>query len=81
MRAAPPHATVEVWAQDEHRIGLKPVRRRVWLLPDMDPIAPIWPRYQWMTHRYCFVRRCCLKHRASGMQRNVKGSAAKHHHR
>ena len=50
IRAAHPGATVEVWAQDEHRIGLKPVQRRVWLLPDMAPVAPVWPRYKW-----CYV--------------------------
>lgn len=50
IRAAHPGAVVEVWAQDEHRLGLKPVQRRVWLLPDMDPVAPVWPRYEW-----CYV--------------------------
>lgn len=50
IRVAHPGATVEVWAQDEHRIGLKPVRRRVWLLPDRRPVAPVWPRYAW-----CYV--------------------------
>ena len=50
VRAARPGTTVEVWAQDEHRIGLKAVQRRVWLLPDMEPIAPVWPRYKW-----CYV--------------------------
>jgi hypothetical protein len=47
-RAAHPGRPVEVWAADEHRLGLKPVRRRVW--------APHWPaagplghhRYQWL---------------------------------
>ena len=28
--AAHPGRPVEVWAEDEHRLGLKPVRRRVW---------------------------------------------------
>ena len=28
--AAHPDAAVEVWAMDEHRIGLQPVLRRVW---------------------------------------------------
>ncbi len=32
------------------RLGLKPVQRRVWLLPDMEPLAPVWPRYAW-----CYV--------------------------
>jgi transposase len=50
VQLAHPGATVEVWAQDEHRIGLKPVLRRVWLLPDMRPVVPVWPRYQW-----CYV--------------------------
>jgi len=50
VRAARPGTTVEIWAQDEHRIGLKAVQRRVWLLPDMEPIAPVWPRYKW-----CYV--------------------------
>jgi transposase len=34
-----PQATVEVWAVDEHRIGLKPLLRRVWLLPGQRPMA------------------------------------------
>jgi transposase len=50
IHAAHPGATVKVWAQDEHRLGLKPVQRRVWLLPDMERIAPVWPRYEW-----CYV--------------------------
>lgn len=32
---------------DEHRIGLKPLLRRVWTLPGQRPIAPVEPRYQW----------------------------------
>jgi hypothetical protein len=42
-----PRATVELWATDEHRIGLKPVLKRVWTLPGQRPIAPVEPRYQW----------------------------------
>lgn len=30
MATAFPRATVELWAMDEHRIGLKPLLRRVW---------------------------------------------------
>ncbi len=40
VRAAHPGTSVEVWAQDEHRIGLKPVQRRVWLLPDSVTRSP-----------------------------------------
>jgi hypothetical protein len=42
-----PTARVELWATDEHRIGLKPLVRRVWTLPGQRPIAPVEPRYEW----------------------------------
>jgi hypothetical protein len=38
---------VELWATDEHRIGLKPLLKRVWTLPGQRPLAPVEPRYQW----------------------------------
>lgn len=50
QRAAYPHAQVAVWAEDEHRIGLQPVVRRVWTLPGQRPLARVWLRYQW-----CYV--------------------------
>jgi transposase len=48
-----PHASVELWAVDEHRIGLKPIVRKVWTLPSAPsqrpkrPIAPVEHRYDW----------------------------------
>jgi hypothetical protein len=42
-----PQATVELCAVDEHRIGLKPILKRVWTLPGQRPIAPIEHRYDW----------------------------------
>lgn len=42
-----PQATVELWAVDEHRIGLKPILRTVWTLPDYRPLAPVEHRYAW----------------------------------
>lgn len=30
LRQAHPEARIELWSQDEHRIGLKPILRRVW---------------------------------------------------
>lgn len=42
-----PHASVELWAVDEHRIGLKPILRKVWTLPGQRPIAPVEHRYEW----------------------------------
>jgi hypothetical protein len=45
-----PDAQVEVWATDEHRIGLKPILKRVWTLPGQRPLRPVAlvePRYDW----------------------------------
>jgi transposase len=42
-----PQASVELWAVDEHRIGLKPLLRRVWTLPGHRPIAPVEHLYAW----------------------------------
>ena len=45
-----PAAQVERWATDspdEHRIGLKPILRRVWTLPGHRPLAPVEPRDAW----------------------------------
>lgn len=40
---------------DEHRLGLKPVLRRVWARRGRRPIAMVRPRYQWLWV-YGFVR-------------------------
>jgi hypothetical protein len=32
IQQAYPEATVELWATDQHRIGLKPILRRIWVL-------------------------------------------------
>ena len=53
-RAANPRATVEVWAFDEHRLGLKPITRRVWARQGQRPIARVNHRYQWL-YLYGFV--------------------------
>jgi transposase len=45
---------VEVWAQDEARLGLKPLLRRVWTLPGERPLALSWHRYEWL-YVYAFV--------------------------
>ena len=54
-RAAHPGRPVEVWAEDEHRLGLKPVRRRVWAPIGERPIALGHHRYQWL-HVTAFVQ-------------------------
>ncbi|NEQ23689.1 MAG: IS630 family transposase, partial [Microcoleus sp. SIO2G3] len=43
-----PEAIVEVWAQDEHRIGLHPVNRLVWVPLAEQPIASVNWKYQWL---------------------------------
>lgn len=54
MRWLCPHKHVEVWAQDEARLGLKPVVRRTWALIGQRPTAHHYPRYKWL-YTYGFV--------------------------
>jgi len=49
-----PHASVEPWAMDEHRIGLKPILRRVWAPKGATVKAPVAQRYEWM-YVFAFV--------------------------
>jgi transposase len=46
---------VEVWAFDEHRLGLKPILRKIWAPRGCRPIAKGHHRYQWL-YLYGFVR-------------------------
>ena len=39
---------------DEHRIGLKPILRRIWAPKGATVVAPVAQRYQWM-YVYAFV--------------------------
>jgi hypothetical protein len=59
VEAAPPNATVEAWCQDEGRVGLKPIVRRVWVKRGSRPRALNEHRYDWL-YSYSFV------HPASG---------------
>ena len=45
---------VELWAMDEHRVGLKPILRRVWARRGKRPQAVVRPRYEWL-YVYAFV--------------------------
>lgn len=40
---------------DEHRVGLKPIVRRVWAKRGERPVVEVYPRYEW-TYIYGFVR-------------------------
>jgi transposase len=46
---------VELWAEDEARLGLKPVMRRVWAPVGKRPVARFKRGYKW-TYLYGFVR-------------------------
>lgn len=50
-----PTAGVEVWAQDEARVGLVPIVRRVWASKGERPLAQQRRRYEWV-YVYAFVR-------------------------
>ena len=54
MKQAHPAAAMEVWAQDEHRVGLLTVLRRVWARRAQRPRAEAQHRYVW-TYVYGFV--------------------------
>ncbi|HEV8192638.1 MAG TPA: IS630 family transposase [Ktedonobacterales bacterium] len=47
MADAFPQASVELWATDEHRIGLKPLIRKVWAPVGQRPTAVVQHRFAW----------------------------------
>jgi hypothetical protein len=49
-----PGRPVEVWAFDEHRLGLKPLRRRIWAKIGERPTARSSHKYKWL-YLYAFV--------------------------
>ncbi len=55
QEAYPKAEQVELWAEDEARLGLKPVIRRVWAPVGRRPIARVERGYEW-TYLYGFVR-------------------------
>ena len=55
IEKAHPGAEVELWAEDEARLGLKPVIRRVWAPVGKRPVARFKRGYKW-TYLYGFVR-------------------------
>ena len=43
-----PDATVEIWAEDEHRIGLQPLTRKVWVEAGEVPTAQVNWKREWL---------------------------------
>ena len=50
-----PDATVEIWAEDEHRIGWQPVTRQVWVETGEVPTAVVNWKREWLW-LYAFVQ-------------------------
>ncbi|CAN5474070.1 MAG: IS630 family transposase [Actinomycetota bacterium] len=50
-----PTAKFELWSEDEHRLGLKPIIRKAWSLVGQRPTVEVQHRYEW-TYLYAFVR-------------------------
>ena len=48
MRATYPRAAVEVWATDEHRLGLKPILRPLWARRGQRPVVRVQQRFAWL---------------------------------
>lgn len=48
LQAKYPEAEIEVWSEDEHRLGLQPILRRVWTPIGEQPIADVKIQYQWL---------------------------------
>ena len=49
-----PDQKIEVWFFDEHRVGLKPILRKIWSKKGNRPIAKVQHRYEWL-YVYGFV--------------------------
>jgi hypothetical protein len=55
LKASNPGKAVEVWAEDEARLGLKPITRRVWWLKGHRPTSCGRTKYEWL-YVYGFAR-------------------------
>jgi DDE superfamily endonuclease len=54
VRDTHPRDVIELWTTDQHRLGLKPILRRVWCRQGQRPTAVVQHRYQWC-YLYAFV--------------------------
>ena len=54
LQAKYPDCKIEVWFFDEHRVGLKPIIKRVWSKVGQRPIAIVQHKYEWL-YVYGFV--------------------------
>ena len=56
LKEAYPTAKVELWCEDEHRLGLKPIIRKVWSLIGERPLVKVHQRYEWTYLYAAFAR-------------------------
>ena len=54
LKESYPTAKVELWCEDEHRLGLKPIIRKVWSPIGHRPLVEVHQRYEW-TYLYAFA--------------------------
>src|SRR5215207_7934035 len=54
LKEAYPTAKVELWCEDEARLGLKPIVRKVWSPIGRRPLVKVHQRYEW-TYLYAFA--------------------------
>ena len=54
LKEAYPTAKVEVWCEDEHRLGLKPIVPKTWSPIGRRPLVRVHQRYEW-TYLYAFA--------------------------
>jgi transposase len=55
LKESYPTAKVELQCEDEHRLGLKPIIRKVWSPIGERPVVKVHQRYEW-TYLYAFAR-------------------------
>jgi transposase len=54
LKEAYPTAKVELWCEDEHRLGLKTIIRKVWSPIGQRPTVKVHQRYEW-SYLYAFA--------------------------
>jgi len=74
LKEAYPIAKVELWSEDEHRLGLKPTIRKVWSPIGQRPIVKVHQRYEW-TYLYAFARRIANIAENEGVAERAAGKA------
>ena len=54
LKESHPTAKVELWCEDEARLGLKPIVRKVWSPIGQRPLVKVHQRYEW-SYLYAFA--------------------------